>query len=390
MNIWVLETKSFGLLDVKMILSKSGHNIISFYHDSLNERKCLEFDNYFDDMIQQNYKPDIVFSLNYYPIVSMNCERYGFKYISVVYDNPHIALYHFSLVNKCNTIHIFDYSMYEELLRGGVDTVKYTPLPVYIERYEKMVQVNNDFARNINNDVAFVGAFYNEAHTLYDRLAEKLNSTSEYTKGYLDSVINAQSYIYGYNFLQEMITDEILEEIYRAYPYEEGNDSIATKKYVYADYFLSRKVTEIERKRLLKAIAKRFKLSLYTNSEGNIIENAINYGSIDYYDEMPYVFNKSKININITLKSIRTGIPLRAIDIMASKGFLLTNYQADLFRHFEPNVDFVYFESEQDLLNKIEYYLEHDEERKKIAENGFRKVSQVCNYEEFIKNTIIK
>ncbi len=388
MNIWVVETKSFGLLDVKAILVKLSHNVIEFSHESLNERKNVEFDIYFSDMIVQNNKPDVVFSLNYYPIVSMNCAKYEVKYISVVYDNPHIALYHFSLVNKCNTIYLFDYSMYEEFSRGGVDTVKYAPLPIYIDRYEKMIQVKNEFSDSLCNDVSFVGAFYNEAHTLYDRLSEKLKNTSEYTKGYLDGVINAQSYIYGYNFLQEMITDDILEEIYKAYPYDEEKDTIATKKYVYADYFLARKVTEIERKRLLSAIAKIFHLSLYTKSKGNVIENAISCGSVDYYDEMPYVFNKSRINVNITLKSIKTGIPLRAIDIMASKGFLLTNYQEDLFRHFEPNVDFVYFENEQDLLNKIEYYLEHEEERKSIAESGFRKVKQVCNYEDFMKNVL--
>ena len=49
---------------------------------------------------------------------------------------------------------------------------------------------------------------------------------------------------------------------------------------------------------------------------------------------MPLVFQNSKINLNITLRSIKNGIPLRAIDIMGAGGFLLTNYQNDFGLHF--------------------------------------------------------
>lgn len=57
----------------------------------------------------------------------------------------------------------------------------------------------------------------------------------------------------------------------------------------------------------------------------------MNKGPIDYYNEMPYVFNNSRINLNITLRSIKSGIPLRAMDICGAGGFLLSNYQADFY-----------------------------------------------------------
>ena len=46
---------------------------------------------------------------------------------------------------------------------------------------------------------------------------------------------------------------------------------------------------------------------------------------------MPYVFRNSRINLNITLRSIKSGIPLRCMDIYGAGGFLLSNYQTDLF-----------------------------------------------------------
>lgn len=58
-------------------------------------------------------------------------------------------------------------------------------------------------------------------------------------------------------------------------------------------------------------------------------------GPIDWYSVMPLVFKNTCINLNITLKSIQSGIPLRGMDIMGSGGFLLTNYQNDF-------LDFLY------------------------------------------------
>ena len=106
-----------------------------------------------------------------------------------------------------------------------------------------------------------------------------------------------------------------------------------------------------------------------------------NIGSADYYMEMPYIFHDSKINLNITLRSIRNGIPLRCMDIMANGGFLLTNFQSDFLYHFVPDEDFVYYESEKDLLHKIDYYLSHDKERRAIAESGHAKVCKYHNYD---------
>ena len=107
----------------------------------------------------------------------------------------------------------------------------------------------------------------------------------------------------------------------------------------------------------------------------------MNCGQIDYYDTMPYVFKCSAINLNITLRSIQKGIPLRAYDIMGCGGFLLTNFQEDFLRFFVPGEDFVYYESRQDLMEKIGYYLLHEEERRQIAECAHDKIMREHTYD---------
>ncbi len=90
---------------------------------------------------------------------------------------------------------------------------------------------------------------------------------------------------------------------------------------------------------------------------------------------MPTVFQHSKINLNITLKTIQTGIPLRAWDILGCGGFLLTNFQQELCDFFIPGEDFVYYESPTDAIEKAAYFLSHDRERQEIAHNAFEKIA---------------
>ena len=103
-------------------------------------------------------------------------------------------------------------------------------------------------------------------------------------------------------------------------------------------------------------------------------------GSVDYWSEMPKVFRESKINLNFTIPNIKSGIPLRVWDVLGSKGFLLTNYQAEIPYYFEEGKDLVCFDGIEDLREKVAYYLEHEEERLQIAENGYRKVKEYHTY----------
>lgn len=91
---------------------------------------------------------------------------------------------------------------------------------------------------------------------------------------------------------------------------------------------------------------------------------------------MPLAFSQSKINLNISLKTIRTGIPLRVIDVLGCGGFVLSNYQEELFEYFNVGEELVVYENIEDLFYKAKYYLEHEDERKQIALAGFERVKR--------------
>ncbi len=319
---------------------------------------------------------DFVMSFNYWPVISTACKEAGVKYVAWVYDNPAVNLFSYTLINSCNYVFLFDSQMYELFACQGIKTVYYLPMAAAVTRYDG-IRITEDDREKWGGQISFIGGMYTEGHNFYDRVEDKL---SDYSKGYLNGLMNAQMQIFGCNFIEQTIPESVMQEMINALGLEPNPDGVETVEYLYGNYVINRKITAIERCEIVKKIGSRFGINLYTRDGGFRAKGVSNRGRVDYYDEMPYVFKTSDINLNITLRSIQRGIPLRAMDIMGCGGFLLTNYQEDFLRFFEPGKDFIYYESQQDLMDKLEYYLVHDDERRQIAERGHEKIKRDHTY----------
>ena len=135
-------------------------------------------------------------------------------------------------------------------------------------------------------------------------------------------------------------------------------------------------------------MGKRYDTVLYTMPGAKPIENVCNLGTANYMTKMPRVFHKSKVNLNITLRSILSGIPLRVIDILAAGGFLITNYQAEIAEYFIDGEELVMAYSPEDMIEKTGYYLEHEDERKEIARRGQEKVLREFDYKDKLEEIL--
>lgn len=72
----------------------------------------------------------------------------------------------------------------------------------------------------------------------------------------------------------------------------------------------------------------------------------------------------------------------------AQGGGLLSNFQADFLDLFVPGEDFVYYESKEDLLQKVDYYLSHEAERAAIAKSGHDKVAAAHTYRHRVRQML--
>ena len=233
-------------------------------------------------------------------------------------------------------------------------------------------------------DVSFVGSMYMEELNYFPQMMSRLR---EYARGYIDALIASQMKIWGYNFIQEML-GPVIDDLYKAYPVDPEPDGTEPREFFYAQYVINRRITTLERIELLMAAASAYKVDLFTYKKDFAIPNVHNHGPVDYFREMPVVFRRSKIDLNISGRLIKSGIPLRAFDVMGAGGFLLSNFQADLLDLFVPGEDFVYFESKEDMLGKIGYYLTHEEERQAIAKNGHDKVAAGHTYRHRVREML--
>ncbi|BCB97297.1 hypothetical protein JZK55_22190 [Dissulfurispira thermophila] len=96
------------------------------------------------------------------------------------------------------------------------------------------------------------------------------------------------------------------------------------------------------------------------------------------------LYNKTKIVINISQwdTSNLSGLNLRIFDIPACGTFLITDYSDDLKEFFRLGKEIETFKDKEELKDKIAYYLRNDDERERIAMNGYKKVLRLGTYKD--------
>ena len=385
-NILFLEWNSFANEYMKRAWTAAGDTFTCFSFSA--KEKNTRFDAGLTKAIAQalitgHY--DYMFSFNYFPVATMAAKACRVRYVSWVYDSPYAQLYSETVHYPTNDIRVFDRAEVERLRSLGVETVSYLPMAADVAYYDSFKQ---DAGKQYKADISFVGSLYMESDM---QLYHRLEAMSDYDKGYLEGMLQAQKNLYGQNILEELLKRDhkLLERMEAVSPLAPHPDAFATKEWYYANFYLYRKVTACERMDILSMLAEQYDLKVYTHMEDSNLQSlkenkklckALNK-PVDYYSQAPYVYKNSKINLNITLRSIGSGIPLRVFDIMGCGGFLLTNYQADMLELFEPDKDFVYYTDYEDLITKVEYYLVHDKEREEIAQSGYKKVKKYHTYE---------
>jgi len=102
-------------------------------------------------------------------------------------------------------------------------------------------------------------------------------------------------------------------------------------------------------------------------------------GPVDFEDFLR-ITSESKINLSLTLS--RYGVPHikgRVFEIAACKSFQLVGYFEEYLKYFKEGKDIVMFKDNNDLLEKIKYYLAHEQEREKIAHNMYETAVKKCD-----------
>ena len=378
MNILFYRYGSICEPDIIASFKQLGLNITEdtreVYNKQLLPSDCIKGLN--ELLKQDTYS--FIFSINFFPSVSDVCNIWGIPYLCLIVDSPVLELFSTSLANPCNKVFLFDRQLYNDFHHINPDGIFHIPLATNVrDNYATATMASAADRARFSSDISFIGSLYSEK-CLYNKI-----TLPEEMRGYVDGLIEAQLLVYGYNFIEECVTPELIEAFCKVRP-ELINfpDSMKVDtKAVIAQHIISVKVAEQERLRYLKALSEHFNVDLYTGSDTYSMPLIHNRGFAKTNTEMPIIFHQSKINLNLTAKSIRSGLSLRIFDVLGCEGFLITNYQAELPEHFNIGEDLEAYTSLDDLMGKCEYYLSHDKDRQEIAHNGFEKVKKYHTYD---------
>lgn len=389
MNIVFYRYGSIYEPDMIMAFEKAGLNVIEITPEIKNKDiTAVDRMKEVESCIVR-YSPLFVYGINFYPIIAEICHIYKVMYISQTVDSPIMTLFSNSILHDTNRIFLFDREQYNYFHPYNKDCIFHLPLASATERFDKIISTINSNDRKIfRSDISFVGSTYKEK----DPLAS-LSSLDDYTKGYIEALVNSCIKIFGYYPVKDSLNDQIVSDIRTS----AGNDfPVIDKKicdmdsYAVSHEYIGSHIAVVERRKTLNALAKHFNVDLYTQSDTSDLEGVIVHGSVRTLDEMPKVFNLSRINLNITMRSIESGLPLRCFDILGCGGFLMTNYQPELEDMFVIGRDLEAYSSIDELIDKCSYYLSHEDERAAIARSGYEKVCSAHTHFHRMKEMLSK
>lgn len=111
----------------------------------------------------------------------------------------------------------------------------------------------------------------------------------------------------------------------------------------------------------------------------------------NYYVSSPTInaiYNTSKICINIHHPQSVDGLNPRTFEILGAGAFELVDYKSSLDGLFDIGSEIELYRDTNELLSKIDYFLNNTDERKKIAKRGYNKVLKDHTYQNRVNSIL--
>lgn len=95
---------------------------------------------------------------------------------------------------------------------------------------------------------------------------------------------------------------------------------------------------------------------------------------VNYFEELPLVYNASDINFNATSLQMKTAVNQRVFDVPAAGGFLLTDFREQLAELFRIGEEVICYRQPEEIPDLVDYYLRHEGARRRIVQRGRERV----------------
>ena len=333
-------------------------------HDRLKGRSC-----------------DFVFTVNFWPVLAPVFDDLGMKYVSWSYDAPLRLTGTDEMERENNFIFLFDRGQVSDYQSKGITRVFHLPLGVDAPAFEKALSAKSSRSYG----VSFIGSFYASPYVPI------LSAMDDYLRGLLQGILNAQKNLFGYYILPELVTDDITSKINERLLFVKRHPADFSQNAVQAAndfagqvsrqnliYTMATRITCLDRLTLVAAASKvtdSFVCTGDVDAAKKTLPGVTVHGHVDYYTEMPLIFRDSAISLCPSLRCISTGIPLRALDIMACHGLVMLPASEEAYEYLSNGWDCLIYSSYDEAFELMKHYTAHNTEVAAMKEKAYEKAT---------------
>ncbi|MFA5032179.1 MAG: glycosyltransferase [bacterium] len=316
------------------------------------------------------FQPDFIFTVNH---EGFDCEgkitglltELKIPYAIWYVDSPRYILegYDKENVSPYANVFVWDPLYVSELQESGFKKVKYLPLGTDPEIFKLMENIPGKYV----TDISFVGDSMIES---VDKWKKKVSNINEWEKLSDETLklLHNKSGIFSGKALKK-----ISETLELKLPIDNG-------KLTELESYIALKATFNKRQEVLENILS-CGLRIYGDTGWHkLFKNVTLLPAVNYYTQLPLVYNGSEINLNITSFQMPEGCNQRVFDVPAAGGFLITDERKTLIDLFIPKEEVITFKDKEELKELVNFYLQHSTERKKIAKKARQRVLQEHTY----------
>ena len=380
MNIVFVCSEILQMPSIVLALAKMGHDVEMYPKPA---ERLEDYDEYGQQMeaYLKRKKVDFVLSNIFIKTVAKITNQLEMKYAVWCMDSPTYSTWvPESEYDNCYLFY-FDYRECELKRQSGCSNVYHLPLAGDVAWGGTLVITDEEIAK-FACDMSFVGGMYTK--NPYDQMIERFSPEQQST---FTDIIEKSAFIWDGRERLSM-PPELVRAVRNKCPEMFNKFHEISDEYRVRTYFMGRKLTNVERTLLMELLAQQYDIHLYARNDDIVPAGVRRFPEIPAIKEASKIFYSSKINLNITLRSIASGVPARVYDVMSVGGFMLSNWQEEIPELFVEGKEIATYRTPEELLDKADYYLRHEDERIRIGINGYRKVKEQYTYEHRIEKII--
>jgi hypothetical protein len=126
----------------------------------------------------------------------------------------------------------------------------------------------------------------------------------------------------------------------------------------------------------------------YAIARNELLADSVQGGEV-YGDEYIWAISSARISIGFLRKICPERHTTRTFEIPACGSMLLADRSTEHSELFQEGVEADFFSSQEELLEKVKYYLRNESIREKVALNGYRKCHDAgYSYRERVKSVL--